>query len=138
MEKETVIKYFDIILLSDKDDSFFNIYRVLIPEYFNKDDDEILEVYSEVKRFSEFHAYLDFFPNDNCKLTEKGLKAKSKGGHLKLLEYEEIKELKQDELLDLDITLKRFESKIGKKVIVAGFIIAFLSFLITVLTLEFW
>lgn len=45
---------------------------------------------------------------------------------------------KQDELLDLDLKLKIFESKIGKKLIVAGFIITILSFLITILTLEFY
>jgi len=66
------------------------------------------------------------------------LKAKGKGGHLKLLEYEENKEKKQDELLDLDVTLKRFESKIGKKMIVAGIIISFLSFLITISTIKIW
>ena len=49
-----------------------------------------------------------------------------------------LRENKQDELLDLDVTLKKFENKIGRKIILAGFIITFLSFLITVLTLEFW
>lgn len=38
----------------------------------------------------------------------------------------------------MDLKLKSFESKIGKKIIIAGFIITFLSFLITVLTLEYW
>ena len=58
------------------------------------------------------------------------------------LEYERIKkterELKTDKLLDLDLRLKKFESMIGKKLVIAGFLIAFLSFLITVLTLEYW
>ena len=40
--------------------------------------------------------------------------------------------------MDLDLKLKQFESKIGKKLIIAGFLIALFSFLITVLTLEFW
>lgn len=48
------------------------------------------------------------------------------------------REIKQDKILDLDLKLKRFESKIGKKIIIAGFIIMLLSFLITVLTLGFW
>lgn len=68
-----------------------------------------------------------------------------KGGFTKIeqdLEIESIKkaerEAKSDKLMDLDLKLKQFESKIGKKIIIAGFIIAFLSFLITVLTLEFW
>ena len=69
----------------------------------------------------------------------------NKGGFTKLeqdLETERIKkverEAKADKLMDLDLKLKRFESRIGKKLIIAGSIIAFLSFLITVLTLEFW
>lgn len=68
-----------------------------------------------------------------------------KGGFTKIeqdLETESIKkakrEAKSDKLMDLDLKLKHFESKIGKKLIIAGFIIAFLSFLITALTLEFW
>lgn len=68
-----------------------------------------------------------------------------KGGFTKIeqdIEIERIKkaerEAKADKLMDLDLKLKQFESKIGKKLIIAGSIIAFLSFLITVLTLEFW
>ncbi|MFD2561853.1 hypothetical protein [Aquimarina rubra] len=34
--------------------------------------------------------------------------------------------------------LKTFESKIGKRIIVAGFVITLLSFLITILTLKLW
>ena len=67
------------------------------------------------------------------------------GGFTKIesdLKYERQKEaereLKTDKLLDLDLRLKKFESMIGKKLIIAGFIITFLSFLITVLTLKFW
>lgn len=48
------------------------------------------------------------------------------------------REAKNDKILDLDLRLKSFETKIGNKIIVAGFIIAFLSFLITILTLVFW
>lgn len=69
----------------------------------------------------------------------------SDGGFTKIesdLKSERVKESeresKKDEILDLDLKLKRFESKIGKKIIFSGFIITFLSFLITVLTLEFW
>ncbi|RNL87183.1 hypothetical protein ED312_10240 [Sinomicrobium pectinilyticum] len=68
-----------------------------------------------------------------------------KGGFTRIeqdLEIERIKqaerEAKSDKLMDLDLKLKQFESRIGKKLIIAGFVIAFLSFLITVLTLEFW
>ncbi|WP_340155650.1 hypothetical protein [uncultured Winogradskyella sp.] len=48
------------------------------------------------------------------------------------------RESKQDQILDLDLKLKLFESKIGKRIKVSGFIILVLSFLITVLTIEFW
>jgi len=68
-----------------------------------------------------------------------------KGGFTKI-ENDQKKELvkqlerdaKNDKLLDLDLKLKSFESKIGKKIIIAGFIITFFSFLITILTLKFW
>ena len=57
-------------------------------------------------------------------------------------EIERIKKLKreekEDKLLDLDLRLRKFESKIGKKLIMFAAIISFLSFLVTVLTLEFW
>jgi hypothetical protein len=69
----------------------------------------------------------------------------SKGGFTKIesdSKQENIKSLeresKNDEILDLDLKLKRFESKIGKKIVVAGFIITILSFLITIFTLNFW
>ena len=67
------------------------------------------------------------------------------GGFTKIeqdLEIERVKkaerEAKSDKIMDLDLKLKNFESKIGKKLIIAGFIITFLNFLITVLTIEFW
>lgn len=53
-------------------------------------------------------------------------------------EKKESRQKKSDKLLDLDLKLRSFESKIGKKLIIAGFIITFLSFLTTVLTLKFW
>ena len=53
-------------------------------------------------------------------------------------EKKESRQKKSDELLDLDLKLKTFESKIGKKLIIAGFIITVLSFLITILTLKIW
>jgi hypothetical protein len=136
MKEETVIKYFDIVLLSEKKDSFFDVNSLLHPKYIKENNKELHELWREIKSFSQFHEYFEYFPNQNCKLTEKGLKAKGKGGHLKLLEYEENKEKKQDELLDLDVTLKRFESKIGRKIIIAGIIISVLSFLITISTIK--
>lgn len=78
-------------------------------------------------------------------LIKKGFDIQKSGGwlkHLESLQDDREKQLKResknDEILDLDLTLKRFESKIGKKLIIAGFIITLLSFLITVLTIEFW
>nr|WP_320118928.1 hypothetical protein [uncultured Marinifilum sp.] len=42
-----------------------------------------------------------------------------------------------DEILTLDLRQKRFDSKIGRKIIVASFIIVFLSFLISIITVHF-
>lgn len=136
MDEKEVIKYFDIVLLSNKKDSFFSVYEILIENNFSKKEKLIHEVFKEIKSFAEFHEYFEYFPNSFCKLTEKGLKAKSKGGHLQLLEYEENKERKQDEILDLDLTLKRFESKIGRKTIVIGIIITLLNFVVTISTIK--
>ena len=87
IEEKTVVKYFDIVLLADKKDSFFGINIILIPKYFKADTTEekkfINNLWSEIKQFSEFHGYFEFFPNGHCKLTEKGLLAKKKDGHLK-------------------------------------------------------
>ena len=63
------------------------------------------------------------------------------GGFLK--KYDDLQKLKKtekdnQELLELDLKLKRFESKVGKKIVVAGLLISFLSFLITVGTLQLW
>lgn len=48
------------------------------------------------------------------------------------------REVKNDHLLDLDLKLRSFESKMGKRIVIAGFIIALFSFYKTVLTLTFW
>ena len=66
---------------------------------------------------------------------------KKEGGFKKEFEKQEknnLREIKKDELLDLNVALKRFESKIGRKLMYFTILISFLSFLITVLTLEFW
>ncbi len=87
IDEKKVIKYFDIVLLSDKKDSFFGVYNILIPKHIKSETkDEIVfstRLSSEIKDFSEFHGYFEYFKNENCKLTEKGLKAKEKGGYLK-------------------------------------------------------
>jgi hypothetical protein len=89
IEEKTIIKYFDIVLLADKKDSFFGIYGILSEKHFKtetRDERDFLEnLRYEIKEFSEFHGYFEFFPNGNCKLTEKGLKAKEKRGHLKYI-----------------------------------------------------
>ncbi|ASV31626.1 hypothetical protein [Maribacter cobaltidurans] len=57
------------------------------------------------------------------------------------IEYELVKkaerEAKSDKLMDLDLKLKQFESKIGKKIVVAGIIITVLNLLVSFLTSEF-
>jgi hypothetical protein len=140
LNEKNINKYFDIILLADKKDSFFSVNEILIPKYFkyetSEERDFLQDLRQELKEFTEFHGYFEWLANGSCKLTKKGLKAKGKGGHFKLLEYEDNKENKQDEILDLDVTLKRFESKIGKKIIIAGIIIAFLNFIITISTIK--
>ena len=77
----------------------------------------------------------------NDSLNQIGIEAKKAGGHFKYLESlkkAEERENKQDKILELELKLKTFESTVGKKLIIFTVIISFLSFLITVLTLEFW
>ena len=78
-------------------------------------------------------------------LTQKGYEIQKRGGWLKHLDEEDVKKRKEserqsklDEILDLDITLKKFESRMGKRIIIAGFVITLLSFLITLLTIKFF
>jgi len=91
MDEKIIIKYFDIILLADKKDSFFSINKILIPKYFKYDTSDEREFFQELRRelkeFSEFHKYFEWFPKGSCKLTEKGLDAKNKKGHLKYLKH---------------------------------------------------
>jgi len=91
MDEKTIIKYFDIILLSDKKDSFFSINQILIPKYFKYDTSDERELYQELRRelkeFTEFHKYFEWLPNGSCRLTPKGLEAKNKNGHLKYLKH---------------------------------------------------
>ena len=68
----------------------------------------------------------------------------SAGGFTKIeqdLESERIKkserEAKSDKIMDLDLKLKQFESRIGKKIVVAGIIITVLNLLVSFLTTEF-
>jgi hypothetical protein len=87
LNERSIIKYFDIILLADKKDSFFSINKILIPEYFKYETSEnrdfLQDIRRELKEFSEFHGYFEWFADGSCRLTEKGLDAEEKGGHLK-------------------------------------------------------
>ena len=76
-------------------------------------------------------------------LTFKGYEIQKSGGWLKYLESENEKlnieaerQSKSDEILDLDLRLRKFEAKLGKRIIVAGFIITLLSFLVSLLTIN--
>ena len=114
---------------------------------FDKDNKEeisylMTQMKNEIPEFAEFReSRYNVFIKTN-KLTENFL---SNGGFSKI-EKEKIeseqkiadRELKQDKLLDLDLKLSSFENRIGRKLIIAGFIITFLSFIITVLTIEYW
>ncbi|PZX55769.1 hypothetical protein [Algoriphagus chordae] len=66
------------------------------------------------------------------------------GGFTKIdqdLETELIKrterEVKVDKLMDLDLKLKQFESRIGRKIVIAGIIITILNLLISIIGFEF-
>ena len=83
--------------------------------------------------------------NHKMILTDIGDKVNDYGGwikHLANLESEEQKktdrESKKDEILGLDIELKKFETKIGHKILIAGAIITVLSFLLSFATVLFF
>ena len=78
-----------------------------------------------------------------CDITDFGLNVVKQGGWLKyksLLEQKEKSDAerkeKEDKLLDLELQIKTFKNKIGRRITIAGFIIAVLSFLISLLTVE--
>jgi hypothetical protein len=103
MKEETVIKYFDIVLLSEKKDSFFDVYDSLVPKYMNASTKPEQKYFSDLKNeiieFAIYEKYFKQFPNGSCELTKKGKSAKKKGGHLKNEEYIEKKELESKRLL---------------------------------------
>jgi len=142
MNEKEIVKYFNIVLLSEKDDKSFSIYKCLVPkhlkhetkyekEYFNELNDEITD-------FSKSRKYFNQFGNGSFELTPKGEKAKRKGGHFELEKYENDKKDKQDEILDLDGSLKKFELRFGNKILVIGIVFTILNFAITLATLELW
>ena len=105
----------------------------------NKDKTHIIE---DVTDFMVECEYIKHRPTEINEILEpKGIDAKKAGGHFKYLESlkkSEERENKQDKILDLELKLKTFESKMGRKLMYFTIIISFLSFLITILTLEFW
>ena len=118
-----------------------SVYFISISSKIDLDKDKTL-IFADVEDFMVECEYIKYKPlKINTILGRKGIDAKNAGGHFKYLESLEKaveRENKQDKILDLEFKLKTFESKIGKKLIVAGFIITLLSFLITVLTLKIW
>jgi hypothetical protein len=142
MNEKEIVKYFNLVLLSEKNDKFFDIYECLVPKYLGYETPEEKQFFNEIDReiteFAKSRKYFNQFENDSFELTDKAEKAKRKGGHFELEEYENKKEDKRDEILDLDFRLKKFESKFGNKILIAGIIFTVLNFLITFATLEFW
>ena len=146
MTKEEIENIVDKLILNipvDKDFDLVYELSLVLKKYspeinLNTDKTNIIE---DVSNFMIENEYIKYNPkNLNDKLEKKGVEVKKIGGYFKYLEsLESIKkrEEKQDKLLDLDLKLKTFESKIEKKLFVAGFIITFLSFLITILTVQF-
>jgi hypothetical protein len=114
--------------------------------FLKENKEEIMYLMSQMQ--NEIWEYAEFRENRSDKFIKANNLTKKffdNGGFSKI-EKEELKneqiraerESKQDKILDLDLKLKSFESRIGKKLILFAAIISFLSFLITVLTLEFW
>ena len=50
LNKRNIIKYFDIILLADKKDSFFSINEILIPKYFKHETSEERDFLQDIRR----------------------------------------------------------------------------------------
>lgn len=97
IDKVTIIKYFDIVLLSDKKDSFFDVYDSLVPKYLKAETTEEKEYFcflkDELIEFAKYEKYFNQFPNGSCELTDIGKIAKKKGGHFKYEKYIENKYL---------------------------------------------
>ncbi|WP_445749909.1 hypothetical protein [Polaribacter sp.] len=142
MNEIEIVKYFNIVLLSEKDDKFFNIHECLVPKHLKYETKQEKEYFgnleTEIIEFAKSRKYFNQFNNGSFELTDKGEKAKRKGGHFEFEKYENNKENKIDEILDLDIKLKKFELKFGNKILVTGIVFTVLNFLITFATLEFW
>lgn len=93
MDKKIIEKYFNIVLLSVKDDSFFDVYDILVPKYVKADTTESRKYFLDLKlNIIEFGVKNGYFKqsseNGQCELTDKGKLAKKKGGHKKYLKSE--------------------------------------------------
>ena len=103
LDKKGMINYFDIILLSEKDDYFFDIYDSLVPKYLKaetpseKDDYCLLK--EKIVEFAKNENYFNLFDNGYCELTEKGKLAKKKGGHFRFERYLDKKEKSESKSL---------------------------------------
>lgn len=78
-------------------------------------------------------------------LTLNGYNIQREGGWLKYIERKENEQIKSeerlnktDQILELELKLKTFEAKNGRRMIIAGFIITVLSFLVSILTVQFY
>ncbi|WP_188405385.1 hypothetical protein [Psychroflexus salis] len=92
MDKKVIDKYFNIVLLSDKDDSFFDLYDILVSKHLKVDTNEnrkyFINLKSEIIEFGKKEGYFNQFDSGHCELTDKGKLAKKKGGHKKYLKSE--------------------------------------------------
>lgn len=90
-----IINYVNLLLISEKDDSFFDMYDILVPNYLNtktyNDRNHFFNIKRKIIEFAIYEDYFKVFPNENLCLTEKGKLAKKKGGHY---EYEKFIEEK--------------------------------------------
>ena len=72
MDNKTIIKYFNIVLLSEKDDSFFDVYDSLIPKYLKVDTNEQRKYFNDLKseiiEFGKAEKYFNQFDNGSCEL----------------------------------------------------------------------
>lgn len=130
----------------------------LLIEINNKENYQILDErnFNDINAFLKYRQILVMMLEDlkliklpikddeTILITKFGDDVINQGGWIKYLENEqnhkiteESRQIKSDQILELDLQLKKFEKKYEKKLIIAGFIITALSFLITILTVQY-
>ena len=129
----------------------FNFYEFVecpyeeIEDHFSLERKDIMAIRNIIS-LAENYGLIEFSGNTHfsAKLILQGKKITDNGGWLKYLneqvaekKKEQERQNKNDQLLDLDLQLKKFENRIGQKILIAGFIITILSFIISVLTTKF-